>query len=75
MNTIRETTIHAAERAGIAHTGNAYHEAVYGRYAGLLLQPQPASRQALVGARDVACRRLASYLDACASMATTAPDV
>ncbi len=72
MNTIRETTVRAAERAGIASTGTAYFEAFYGHYAGLLLQP--ASRQALVGARDVACRRLASYLDACASMAATDPD-
>ncbi len=72
MTTIRETTIHAAERAGIDHTGNAYHTAVYGRYAGLLLQP--ASHQALVEARDAACRRLAEHLDACASMATTDPD-
>ena len=36
-----ETTIRAADVAGIARTGTgtAYREAVYSRYAGLLLQP------------------------------------
>ncbi|MCR5259654.1 MAG: hypothetical protein K6E40_16065 [Desulfovibrio sp.] len=34
-----ETTIRAADVAGIARTGTAYRETVYSRYAGYLLQP------------------------------------
>ena len=74
MSTTLNNIIHAAEATGVARTGNSYYEAVYSRYAGLLLQPQPASRQAIAGARDAACRRLAAYLNTCASMAATEPD-